>query len=491
VLRGALALWSLLVLASPAPAQEPYVIGGEDDPRVPKQSAADSVVHAKATLVGTLQYSNQFAVERVALAPDGQEVAAVTRASHEGLKAWETATGTKLQLPPTPDTSGALAYSHDMGLLAVAARRNPLARGSQGGLFLYDMASGELLENVPGGEEATSMAFSPDNSVLLVASDDGILSWRPGKRSERAGLFLDLREGADWISFASQREVYVAANGGGLVLKVSYPDGEVLKSWRSNSSKGAVATSPDGSLVARSEGNILQLHRLHGGDSGIQAIDAGDRITALSWGASGTSLAAGTSSGKVLLYRLDGVRRLPVATGPARAESSAARSQQPGARVLRPPPERPNQQPAQSSAGPKRETRTPRTRGLAPPRPIGPSKRAQVVPRFEVLILRQIDGDPRTSRSMEEALRARTRKLDGCWYKALRKKQPVAGQLVLDLSVSPEGEGRSLSAPLKDTIGNRDLHLCLVDRLRGDVFGPGLGGAEIQLSLQLRVISPP
>ncbi len=488
---GYLALLSVLVLASPATAQEPYVVGGEDDPSVAKEKAPASVVHAKATLVGSLQYSDRFAVGRVVLSPDGQEVVAVTRASHSGLKAWETATGTKLQLPPTPDTVDAMAYSHDMSLLAVSARRDPMARGSQGGLFLYDMGSGELLENVAGGEEATSMAFSPDDSMLLVANADGILSWTPRNHSASPRLFLDLREGADWVGFASDREVYVAANGGGLVLKVSFPGGEVLKSWRGSSSDGVVATCPDGSLVARSEGKELQLHRLQGGGGGIQRIDAGSRITALSWGASGDTLAAGTSSGKVLLYRLDGVGGLPVRSGRSSAKHSQHEAQQHEAGDIEPAEDSEQKRPSQDSTRSKRKSRVRPPRGLPPPRPIGPAKRAQVLPRFEVLILTQLEGDPRTSRSMEETLRSRTKKLDGCWYKALRRKQPVAGQLVLDLSVSPNGEGRSMSAPLKDSIGNTDLHLCLVDRLRGEVFGPGLGGAEIQLTVQLRVVSPP
>jgi hypothetical protein len=91
---------------------------------------------------------------------------------------------------------------------------------------------------------------------------------------------------------------------------------------------------------------------------------------------------------------------------------------------------------------------------------------------------------------MEKALRSRSRRLAGCWNKAMRKKQSVAGTLVLELGVSPVGEGRSMSAPLEDTIGNTDLHLCIVDRLRDELFGPGLGGAEIELSVGLRVITP-
>ena len=92
---------------------------------------------------------------------------------------------------------------------------------------------------------------------------------------------------------------------------------------------------------------------------------------------------------------------------------------------------------------------------------------------------------------MKKALSSRDRKLAGCWNKALRKKQPVAGRLVLELGVTPVGEGRSISEPVEDTIGNDDLLRCVSDRLRSDLFGAGLGSADIELTLLLRVITPP
>jgi hypothetical protein len=472
---SAAALLSLaLALPTAARSQDPYVVGGEDDPRDDGKTGPDPVVHAPATLLRTLHYSDRFAVALVALSPDGQELAAVTRASREGLKAWETATGHKLQLPPTPNSVGALAYSHDMGLLAVSVRSDPLARDGQGGLFLYDMQNGRLIETTAGGEDAASLAFSPDGSLLLVAVVDGVLAWRPGASRAALQRFLVMREGADWVSFSSQQEAYVGAQGGGLVLRVRVDDGEVLQSWQATGGEDAVAISPDGSLVARGAGKVLEIHRLQGGRGGTQRIDTTEEISALAWGASGEFIAAGTNSGDILLYRLAGVPGLPSQArgSPAPRGSSSAASKE--AIVVEPP---------RGSGG---------SRGKARPRPPGPmlpGKRDQVIAEFRIRVLQQTDSDPRTAATMEKALRSRSRRLAGCWNKALRKKQRVAGSLVLELGVSPVGEGRSISAPLEDTIGNADLHLCIVDRLRDELFGPGLGGAEIELSVGLRVIT--
>jgi len=484
------------VLAGAAWAQAPYVVGGEDDPRAEAKGRANQVVHAEATAIRTLHYSDRFAVQFVALSPDGQELAAVTRASREGLKAWETATGHKLQLPPTPDTVGALAYSHDMGLLAVSVRSDPLARDGQGGLFLYDMQNGRLLETTTGGEDAASLAFSPDGSLLLVAVADGVLAWRPAAQRGALQRFLVMREAAEWVSFSSNQEAYVGAQGGGLVLRVRVADSEVIQSWQGAGGEGAVAVSPDGSLVARGVGSVLEIHRLQGGGGGAQRIDTSEEISALAWAASGELVAAGTSSGDVQLYRLAGVPGLPSkARGSPAAHSSSARGSSSAAArgealVVEPPRRGESSRGAAPPAtGQRRGDRTGNT-GPRRPGPSLPGKRDQVIAEFRIRVLQQTDSDPRSPATMEKALRSRSRRLAGCWNKAMRKKQSVAGTLVLELGVSPVGEGRSMSAPLEDTIGNTDLHLCIVDRLRDELFGPGLGGAEIELSVGLRVITP-
>jgi len=479
----------LLGLAKPARAQEPYIVGSEDDPRAGEVDTREQVVHARATLLRTLHYSDHFAVKQIALSPDGQELAAVTRASREGVKAWETATGLKLQLPPTPATVGAVAYSHDMGMIAVTVPSDLLDRDAQGGLFLYDMKSGRLIESIAGGEEARSLAFSPDGSMVMASDANGLLSWQLGEHQAELGRSVSVRGGADWLSFASDRSLYVGASGGGLVLEVSLPEEEIVKSWRGVDSKGSVAISPDGSLVARSEGSTLEIHRLRGGGDGVQSIEVKATISSLSWGASGGLLAAGTTNGDILLYSLEGVSGLPSQARGSPATKTRKKPRSDSVRVARPPRD--------SRSSPERETGDKHLRGYwnrNTPRPAGPAplgRREQVVAEFEIRIVEQNDSDPRTVKSMEKNLRSRSKKLAGCWNKALRKGQPVAGRLVLEMGISPLGEGRATSASTEDTIGNDDLHLCIVNRLRGELFGPGLDSAEIELTLRLRVVSPP
>ena len=112
--------------------------------------------------------------------------------------------------------------------------------------------------------------------------------------------------------------------------------------------------------------------------------------------------------------------------------------------------------------------------------------RVELVGEVGVFILDSFGNDPRSSKKLEKSLRGNIKKLEPCWKRESRKGNPVAGELILPMTVSAEGEGRSFGDPASDSIGNDKLLQCLQDKLRGSLFPPGLGSLEVELTLTVK-----
>ena len=509
-------LVAILLLPATAGGEGPYVVGSDDDPN--KSDGRDDLgpQHAEIVLVRTHRYSERFSVESVAVSPDGREIAALSRVSREGPKAWEFSTGRPLNLPPMASNAVTLAYGSEMREVAVAVQGDVLA-GDPGGVDLLDLKSGKG-PRLSGGDDARDLAFSPDDRVLVAATGDGLIGWNlaEGRPLEVARV----PGGADLVAFISAGEVIVGGGGGAVLLRVSLEDGRVAESWEGRGTRAA-CVSPDGRLVAIGGVDVIRILDLWGGGEPQRVLMEGE-IAALDWGTSGEILAAGTTSGEVLVFGVSGMQGLS-STGSTslsgsgtgvREESRPALDHGRGERDGR-------DRAAEDGRGWGADEGRDRDRGADEGRdrdrgadgdrgrddwddPFGRGReedrsgggtvtarppeepRVELVAEVKVFILNSFGNDPRTSSKLEKSLRGNLKRLESCWKREARMGSSMAGELILPMTVSAEGEGLGFGEPASYTIGSDKLIECLEEKLRGNLFPPGLGSLEVELTLNLK-----
>lgn len=484
-----------LLIALPAAAQDSYIMGEEEEgPDLGPQ-------HALFAKLRDHRYSERFAVERVALAADGSEVAAITRASREGAKSWDLDSGRSRKLPPMSRDAATLAWSPAKDLLAVTVMADVLS-GGQAGIELLRMSDGSSAGFLVGGEMAKSMAFSPDGSALAAALGDGVVIYDlPGGRGR---LALELGSGADAVSWLSPSQLMVAADGGARILRVD-ASGDVLESWEGKRSDGGIAFSPTGRFIAiGQEGEFRVLDLWNGG--GAQRVLVEGAVTSLAWSLTGKVVAAGTDVGLIHMFAVDGVPGVAYSKDPAASSRGGSRTARAGGRDDdRGDAERDDRgRDDRGDAGrddrrrdDRRDTgrddrnrddlltlgRGERTSGEGGG---GSSASTDLESSLKVLVLDSMSSDPRDGGSIEGALKKNIKRIEPCWKRQVRAGKLSAGKMVLELGVNANGEGVGIQSPLEDTFGNEKLLECLGERLREPLFGSGLGSIELELTIELQ-----
>ena len=498
---------ALLALPATAAGDGPYIVGSEEDPNRADGTDDLGPQHAEIVLIRSHRYSERFSVESVAVSPDGKEIAALSRISREGPKAWEFSTGRPLNLPPMAAGAVTLAYGSGMREVAVAVQGDVLA-DDPGGVDLLDLKSGKG-PRLPGGDDARDLAFSPDDRILLAATGDGVIGWdlaggRPLEVARVPG-------GADMVAFISPGQVIVGGGGGAILMRVQLEDGRVAESWEGRGTRAA-CVSPDGKLVAIGGTDVIRILDLWGGGE-PQRVPIEGEVAALDWGASGQVLAVGTTTGDVHVFGVRGVPGLSKGTTPLaagggeagrepRSEAQADRGD--GGRGRGDGPVAPGRDRDRADEGRDRDRADegrdrdgwddPFSRGredegrgggavtARPPE----EPRMELVGQVKVFVLKSFGNDPRTSSKLEESLRDNLKRLEPCWKREARKGNPVTGELILPMTVSAEGEGLGFGDPASDTIGSQKLLECLEDKLRGSLFPPGLGSLEVEMTLTVQ-----
>jgi hypothetical protein len=500
---------ALLVLPATAAGEGPYVVGSEDDPNEGDGGIDLGPQHAEVVLIRSHRYSERFSVEAVAVSPDGKEIAALSRVSREGPKAWEFSTGRPLNLPPMAAGAVTLAYGSEMREVAVAVQGDVLA-DDPGGVDLLDLKSGKG-PRLPGGDEARDLAFSPDDRVLLAATADGLVGWdlAGGRELE----VVRVPGGADMVAFISPSQVIVGGGGGAILMRVELEDGRVAESWEGRGTRAA-CVSPDGKLVAIAGVDAIRILDLQGGGE-PQRVPIEGEVAALDWGASGLVLAAGTTTGEVFVF---GVRGVPGLSSGSTSLSGDRRESQEEARSGGDRARRGGGRTAEAAGGGRRgdepadrggrddrssdrdddrerdgwddpfsrerqdERSSSGTVTAKPPE----EPRVELVGEVKVFVLKSFGNDPRTSGKLEKSLRGNIKRLEPCWKREARKGNPMTGELILPMTVSAEGEGLGFGDPASDSIGSEKLLECLGEKLRGNLFPPGLGSLEVEMTLILK-----
>ncbi len=444
--------------------------------------------HARFAKLRDHRYSERFAVERIAVAADGSEIVALTRASREGPRSWDLGTGRSLDLPVVSRDAATVAWAPGKDLLALSIRSDVLS-GERAGVQLVRVSDGSSAGFLEGGATASGLAFSPDGARLAAATGEGVLIWTlPGGRPE---LAVPIPDGADTVSWVSPSELMVSGDGGARLLRASV-SGEILESWNGKRSDGPVAFSPTGQLVAVGDVNFVKVLDLWDG-GGTQKVPVTGTVNALGWSLSGAVFVAGTDEGLVHVFAVDGVRGIDFVSG-ASASGGSRRASAPadvGDRT-----ERASDRTASRTEDPNeiydlRGSADPLDRGGSPTTGGGGAAggfgSAELQAEISVLLLEQMGGDPRSAASVEAALKKNLKRLEPCWKKQARAGKVGAGKLVLEMGVTPNGEGVAIDAPLQDDLGNDKLLECLRDRLREPLFGSGLGSLQVELTIDLRL----
>ena len=313
--------------------------------------------------------------QRVAVAPNGATVA-VVRAGPDGVaraSLYDARSGRLLRTLPRTGV-GALAFSPDSRLLATSTGGHDVV--------LWSTRDGAEVDDLAGGGTVESLVFGPDGTQLAAASSDGgVRVWGIANgRWGRLFLFLGHDGPVLQVAFSPRgdqivstsedrtarlwavggveagRQLAVLGGNGGVVRSAAYsPNGRVVvtggedrtaRLWDAQieqqlvlvgrgrppltgvrlrdragrfvtvTSRGVSALNGDGSLAAVAGRSIV----VRRGPRGpvLVRLPAPAGVSALAFDTAGTTLAAGTRSGEVLLWSLPGgklVHRFPAERG--------------------------------------------------------------------------------------------------------------------------------------------------------------------------------
>jgi RNA polymerase sigma factor (sigma-70 family) len=176
VVLGSLTLLGSMVLvglgsgAGPTPDPDPV-------PPRPPAAPAEPVVRLPRGAVVRLGNANlrHGDLRAVVFAPDGKTLAS---AGAGGVIVWDRDTGREVHRFPTPNSAGAVAFSHDGSLVGTAA----------GDVFVWETRTGRLVRQVTveAADVERALAFSPDARTVVRVGDSGMRSWDLTAGAERA-----------------------------------------------------------------------------------------------------------------------------------------------------------------------------------------------------------------------------------------------------------------------------------------------------------------
>jgi WD40 repeat protein/tRNA A-37 threonylcarbamoyl transferase component Bud32 len=217
-----------------------------------KQAQASSA--AVPALRRSLQ-GHESDVYHVTFSPDGKQLA--TCGADTTARVWDIGSGRELLcLHGHQGDVNWISFSPDGGRLATA--------GDDGTVRLWDWATGQELDRVAAHlGEASGAEFAPDGKQLASTGSDGkLVLWDLTTRQRRT---LWNQSGRVGIPCFSRDSSWLIAVGGG--------EDSVLNLWDSSRratsryafpagphDSGGVALSPNGALVASTDGNLLRLH---------------------------------------------------------------------------------------------------------------------------------------------------------------------------------------------------------------------------------------
>lgn len=273
-----------------------------------------------------LQDSPQYAVECLAMAPDGLSIATgIARRENPTVSIWSLRDQQIISRLALPERVSSLAYSPDGRTLAVGIWDLTVQ--------IWDLASGQATKTLTDHRTIpTSLVFSYDNAYLVSGGDYG--------GGDNNGQIV-VWQSADWAVVQSIQEKWgaikgVSLNGSGGLIAGGGMDGKVRVYFSSSNTpwqvleggSGGVDTtafSPDGRLFAFGGWDqTVHIYRLedHALVRDLTGHAAG--VNSIAFSPDGALLAAGTEDGRVWLWRVDDGASARILTGHAKRITQVA-----------------------------------------------------------------------------------------------------------------------------------------------------------------------
>jgi RNA polymerase sigma factor (sigma-70 family) len=302
-------------LETKAPGRQGEPVQQPRDRLARQDRYGDKLPEGALARLGTVRFRHDDWVSDVAIAPDGETLAA---AAGKAISLWDPATGKRRRLLTVPGTwFRCLAYSPDGRMLA--------AGGGDNQIYLWDLTSGKVVRRLQGHRPSNAwdgihrVVFCKGGQRLISSGADGTIRLWDMKTGKEVRQFqghqgvvsaLALSEDGRALAAASNR-----ADEGGEVLVWDVATGNRLRRLPHPHQVWAVALSRDGKTLATGSGEIgkpgeIRLFRVDTGKL-IRSWHAHRHwVWAVAFAPDGRSLASGGYEGTVRRWQVPSGRPL-------------------------------------------------------------------------------------------------------------------------------------------------------------------------------------
>jgi WD40 repeat protein len=234
---------------------------------------------------------HEKSVNSISLSPDESRL--VTGSSDGTVRIWSFPEGKTLHVL---DKQVSGTFSPDGTQVATIS--------TQGRVHLWDAQSGEMTAKFPALDKRIfAVAYTPDNAQLLVGGTESIFRLQL-PNGEQVGSLTGHQYAASLV-FSPDNNVFATTGADGMLRFWSYPDWIALKTvYIGKSGVLQIAFHPDGTHVAVSVDNGIQIHLVTDGDLERSINTSIKGMYGVAFSPDGQFLANAAADGKVRVWQV-------------------------------------------------------------------------------------------------------------------------------------------------------------------------------------------